>query len=345
MKILFAAAGFAFLLLNAIGVESRKCRCDDDDYDSGDANKPSYKLFAFGDSFADTGNLPKGELSWETRGWYEPSGISDADHDNKPTGRCSDGMVQSDFLAKIVGQKASPPPERVRREDGVDLSSGMNFASSGSGVFPGWNLDSQVDRFKKLLRHKVIDKDLSHSIALVSISGADYADLHSDLPDMDPDHITNVTDAIVDNVRQLLDLGVDSVLVNLLPPLGCQPLKTRANKYTKCAKDRITSIHNNNLMRKLNDDFSVFLLDLNAVFKNIVTHKNDKLFYHRHTPCCESLDDNGFCGLVDGEGSREYTVCNKPEEYFYWDGTNPTQAGWKAVMEHFEGPIKEYLGI
>ncbi|CAN6205808.1 unnamed protein product [Urochloa humidicola] len=344
MKIFFAAACFTFLLLNAAGVESRKCRCDDDDY--SDSDKPSYKLFAFGDSFADTGNLPKGELNWETRGWYEPSGISDADHDNKPTGRCSDGMVQSDFLAKILGQKASPPPERVRREDGVDLSSGMNFASSGSGVFPGWNLDSQIDRFKKLLRHKVIDKDLSRSIALVSVSGADYADVFTIVPDIDLEHITNVTDGIVDGVKQLLDLGVDSVLVNLLPPLGCQPLQTRANKYTKCVKDRITHVHNNKLKEKLkDDDESVFLLDLNAVFKSIVTHKTEKLFYHRHTPCCESLDVDGFCGLVDGEGTPAYTLCDKPEEYFYWDGTNPTQAGWKAVMEQLEGPIREYLGI
>jgi hypothetical protein len=57
----------------AAGVESRRCRCDGDgdDYDS---DKPSYdKLFVFGDSFADAGNLPKGDLKWETRGWYGTS--------------------------------------------------------------------------------------------------------------------------------------------------------------------------------------------------------------------------------------------------------------------------------
>jgi len=85
----------------AAGVESRRCRCDGD----GD-DKPSYdKLFVFGDSFADTGNLRKGDLKWETRGWYEPSGMSDADHDNKPTGRSSDGLVQSDFLGTYVSSQ------------------------------------------------------------------------------------------------------------------------------------------------------------------------------------------------------------------------------------------------
>ena len=71
----------------------------------------------------------------------------------------------------------------------------------------------------------------------------------------------------------------------------------------------------------------------------------EKLFYHRHTPCCESIDENGFCGLVDGEGNLQYTLCDRPYKYFYWDSTNPTQAGWKAVMEQLEGPIREYLGI
>ena len=69
----------------------------------------------------------------------------------------------------------------------MDLSSGVNFASSGSGVFLGWNLDKQVKKFKRLLRKRIIGKDLSQSVALVSIaSGADYADAPSDLPAMDP---------------------------------------------------------------------------------------------------------------------------------------------------------------
>ena len=89
-------------------------------------------------------------------------------------------------------------------------------------------------------------------------------------------YILNVTDGIVDGVRQLQDLGVNDLLVNLLPPLGCAPLNTRADNYARCEKDKITGVHNKNLMHKLRDDDSVLLLDLNAVFKGIVTPKIGK---------------------------------------------------------------------
>jgi len=33
-----------------------------------------------------------------SRAWFYPYGISDSAHGNRPTGRVSDGMVQSDIL-------------------------------------------------------------------------------------------------------------------------------------------------------------------------------------------------------------------------------------------------------
>lgn len=85
-----------------------------------------------------------------------------------------------------------------------------------------------------------------------------------------------MTDGIIDGVRQLEDLGVDSVLVNLLPPLGCDPWNSRSNNYTKCAKDSITGVHNKHLTDKLGDDDSVLLLDLDTVFKSIIVPKTSK---------------------------------------------------------------------
>jgi hypothetical protein len=51
-------------------------------------------LFVFGDSFADTGNIPRSHLSPVTRQWYSPYGSTAG----LKTGRFSDGSVQTDFI-------------------------------------------------------------------------------------------------------------------------------------------------------------------------------------------------------------------------------------------------------
>jgi hypothetical protein len=80
-----------FLLLAAGGAH---CRRHPDHRHQDDQ-----MLFVFGDSFVDAGNLaPRSEKSAASRQWFYPYGSSDSAHHNNPTGRFSDGLVQSDFL-------------------------------------------------------------------------------------------------------------------------------------------------------------------------------------------------------------------------------------------------------
>ncbi|XP_062190027.1 GDSL esterase/lipase At5g03610-like [Phragmites australis] len=336
MKLLFSIC-FLFFLLHATHVESRRRHSD----------QRSFKLFVFGDSFADNGNLKKDELSKTTRDWYYPYGISDSDHDNQPTGRFSDGLVQSDFIAKILGQDESPPAERLRDKN-VDLF-GMNFAVGWAGVNDEHEpkLGTQIDKFRRLVRHGIIEKDLSDSVALVAISGFDYSDIPDENTDYDNfvDFIASVTDEIAHGVKRIQELGVSKVLVNMLHPMGCTPWYSRSNNYTKCLSEPVAEIHNKYLKHKLRSVESVLLLDLNTIFKDIIVPKTEKLFEHRHTPCCESFDESGYCGQYDEDGNPQFWTCTNPEKYFYWDEWHPTQAGWKAVMEQLEGSIKDFLEI
>lgn len=58
----------------------------------------SCQMFVFGDSFADTGNIPKSGLSQATRQWYYPYGSSRNVFED---GRFSDGFVQTDFIGNL----------------------------------------------------------------------------------------------------------------------------------------------------------------------------------------------------------------------------------------------------
>ncbi|KAL6656799.1 hypothetical protein ACP70R_004579 [Stipagrostis hirtigluma subsp. patula] len=353
MKALLIAVVFFLLVVNGARVESRRLDEDSDDQDQG------YKLFVFGDSYADNGNLEKSDKSWTTRAWYYPYGISDSAHDQKPTGRSSNGMVQSDFIAKILGLNESPPAERLRDSDGVDYSSGVNFAVSGAGAgdYEGSdeevpNLGAQINKLERLVGRG--NADLTDSVALIAFSGSrDYADVNITSSNEVVETAQDVTDLIADGVDRLKQLGVAKVLVNELPPMGCRPWDSRPKNYEHCdsAVNVITTFHNMYLRQKLgNKTDSVLLLDMKSAFTDLVVFPHNgpspsDQFENKYTPCCDSIDPVGYCGQEDEDGSAQYSLCDNPDEYFFWDYMHPTEAGWKAVAEKLEQPIKDFLGI
>ncbi|KAL6650331.1 hypothetical protein ACP70R_009256 [Stipagrostis hirtigluma subsp. patula] len=351
MKLLLV---LCFLLLSGVHhVESRR----------HPSRQQNYKLFVFGDSFVDAGNVPKSEKSRMSRGWYYPYGSSDSDNDDAASGRYSNGRVQSDFVAKILRLEESPPPNRVREPNNADPS-GVNFAAAGAGVFDAPDgedgeglpsLDRQIDQFSRLVNTGIIDgEDLDDSVALIGFSAArDYMHVTDQTSSTQVMFLCGeVTDAIVDGVRKLQKLGVSKVMVNSMPPLGCSPYRTRSNNYTHCSNDVVSNTHNMLLKKKLSDDAEkILLLDLNTVFSNLVEPEpgsslSQHQFKHKFTPCCDTSDPSVYyCGEEDNNGYALYTLCKNPDNYFYWDYMHPTQAAWKVVMQMLQGQIEEFIGI
>ena len=101
------------------------------------------------------------------------------------------------------------------------------------------------------------------------------------------------------------------------------------------------------LRDRLDGDDDVMVLDVYTVMMDMVAPPAEgselsARFKERLQPCCESYDEDGaYCGDPDGR----YWLCDRPEDYFYWDFVNPTQAGWRAVMQMLQGPIMAFLGI
>jgi len=300
----------------------------------------------FGDSFVDAGNLPRtSEKTVMSRAWFYPYGISDSAHGNRPTGRVSDGMVQSDILAKILGGDESPPPSRLQRANRVDPS-GVNFAVAGSGVFDdgeATSLPRQVEQLASLVNSGIVEaRDLEQSVALVAVStGHDYNGLitHETSSNQIRVLTEQVADEIAAAVRQLQDLGVSKVLVNLLPALGCMPWLSVGTNYRNCDShgNMVASMHNTALRRNLDSSQDVLLLDLYTIFSNSVQPSTG--------PCCNNPDPNGYCGQEDSSGRAQFSICANPGRFFFWDYIHPTQAGWETVMEQLQGPIEDFLGI
>jgi len=47
--------------------------------------------------------------------------------------------------------------------------------------------------------------------------------------------------------------------------------------------------------------------------------------------CCVGDGLKNNCGSVDDKGEKKYSVCEKPELSFFWDGVHPSQNGWQAI--------------
>jgi phospholipase/lecithinase/hemolysin len=202
----------------------------------------------------------------------------------------------------------------------------MNFAVGGAGVVEGTHeapkLGTQVDKFRRLVRHGIIDKGLTDSVALVASSGKrDYARVvngmtsNSGINAMAQD----VTDKIADAVEQLMDLGVEKVLVTTLPPIGCTPWLCRGPATTTAALARArrspASTARAYLEEKVFKDAAVFNLDLRTMFKRLTSGSGSlsKKFKHKLEPSAILRPDEGRRhGLL-----AAYSLCSTPDKYFY----------------------------
>ena len=144
-------------------------------------------IYNFGDSLSDTGNLLRegatGMLQ-HTTGLPYGSAIGGA------TGRCSDGYLMIDYLAKDLGLPLLNP----YLDEGADFSHGVNFAVAGATALdaaalarrgvavPHTNssLGVQLQRFKDFMSANTqspeeIREKLAHSLIMVGeIGGNDY---------------------------------------------------------------------------------------------------------------------------------------------------------------------------
>ncbi|CAM0902047.1 unnamed protein product [Alopecurus aequalis] len=315
-------------------------------------------LFVFGDSFVDSGNVPQTGQGFETRQWYFPYGVSYKEDDGSgaqanATGRFSDFMVQSDFIAKMLGLPLSPPTYQSTKGDYCGAS-GMNFAFGGTGVnqISTWhNLREQVNLLKNMIKNgKISQNRVTDSVALLAVSGNDYKTRFGGTSNFGKitDFIEKVTTEITANVERLQNLGVRRVLVNNLHPLGCTPSQCSPSRYEMCddVGNAIASVHNRRLKEKLGTKKGIFIVDLHTAFTNIIGSELYKQFEApRRKPCCESIDPQGYCGQ-QGENSKPlYSMCADPSKHFFWDDMHPTHAGWKAVLTQLEDPIKEFMRL
>ncbi|MBA0793470.1 hypothetical protein Gohar_017872 [Gossypium harknessii] len=313
-------------------------------------------LFAFGDSYADTGNTKIAV----TRSWHFPYGIT---FPGKPSGRFSDGFVSTDFVAGYLGMK-TPIPYRWRKELSGRVKYGLNFAYGGTGVFDTLvaepNMTSQIDFLQQLINDSVYTKRvLRTSVALVSLSGNDYSyylETNGSATAF-PGFIQSVVSQLMVNMKRIHDLGVRKIGVMSLISLGCTPQNTAGSSFQRCneTENDLVMLHNNLLLQAVNtlnqqtNSTLFFIIDLHNAFSNVFngteTHQGSPTFENPFEPCCFGVTEGFFCGNVDEKGEKKYTLCSNPKTKLFWDGNHPTSEGWRAIYSTpaFQNTLKQFI--
>ncbi|KAL8140550.1 hypothetical protein V2J09_006571 [Rumex salicifolius] len=335
-----------FLLLS--GAESSH------DHHGSRQHKP--RLFVFGDSYADTGNINRSVGG----SWKVPYGIT---FPGQPSGRFSDGRVLTDYIAKYLGLK-SPVPYSWRKEAPIKAVHGVNFAFGGTGVtntsatiklgLP--NMTSQIDLFQQMLSGNdvvYINPHLADSIAYVSVVGNDYNTFlgaGGTVQEL-PSFIVKVVNQLALNLQKILGLGIRRILVTGLQPIGCAPQITATDSFQQCNStfNSAVQLHNTLLQQAVskmnNQSEAIHILDLYNSFFTAFQEKDASSgglrFENALKPCCFGINSSSSCGDVDENGNKLYTLCDERESAFFWDSYHPTQEGWKVVYPKLKPTIKK----
>ncbi|CAK8544042.1 unnamed protein product [Lathyrus sativus] len=299
------------------------------------------KLFVFGDSYADTGNIEKGFYP----PWNVPYGVT---FPSEPSGRFSDGRVLTDYIAKYLKVKLPVSYTKVEHLAPHHLKNGMSFAFGGSGVFETINsllpnMTTQINFFEKSIQEKVFTtSDIRKSAALVSIAGNDYLRYVKDGSIQSlPSFISSVVNQTITNLIRIKELGVKKVIITNLPPMGCLPSETASSSFKQCnetSNSLLVHYHNTlltkavtKLNQQINDDSSPFIvLDIYDSFMSVLKNPSTHNIKNELEPCCVGESSKYFCGMVVNN-VKKYKVCENPKSAFFWDLGHPTDAGWRAV--------------
>ncbi|KAH9561621.1 hypothetical protein CY35_05G031400 [Sphagnum magellanicum] len=310
-----------------------------------DAATDQKLFFVFGDSYADTGNLPKSGPHVDSS-WLYPYGIT---WPHYPDGRFCDGKIQTDFYAELLGIPTPPPYLYLT---GQSIAHGVNFATGGSGVTYalGTNpLGTQVDNLELFLCTDPYSKvALANSISLVAVDGNDYTTFNGNISNTEEDlvYINRIVAGISFNLQRLYNIGLRDVMVsNLLRP-GCTPFYSQKYNYTTCdtSVDSIARIHNELLLNAVekinarNPGARFIILDQYAAFDQIYTQAKAAGFSDGLVPCCKGSGNYSCADTDPATGKPLYTVCKRREKAVFWDLQHPTMAAWEYIVNLYAKP-------
>lgn len=311
-------------------------------------------FIVFGDSIVDQGN--NNNLTSLIKCNFPPYGKDF--RGGKPTGRFTNARTPADLIAEEIGIKELLPAYLDPSTQDTDLTTGVSFASGGSGFDPQTpqlvsviSLPNQLEMFKEYIGRlkRIVGEEgtnhlITNSFFLVVAGSDDIANTYFTIGirryEYDVNAYTNLLVSLASNfIQEIYKLGARRIGVFGVPPLGCVPSQRTlgGGGLRLCAEDynQASQLYNSKLSAQLHS-LASSLPQSKLVYIDIY----NPLFDIIQNPQNYGLDvvDKGCCG----SGSLEVAVlcnqysstCPDDSKFLFWDSYHPTEKGYKVLTDH-----------
>ncbi|XP_050211352.1 GDSL esterase/lipase At2g30310-like [Mercurialis annua] len=312
-------------------------------------------IFFFGDSIFDTGN--NNYIKTVFRANYRPYGQDI--NGGVPTGRFSNGKLIPDMLASVLKIKDSVPPYLDPNLTDNDLITGVNFASSSAGFDERTSLlsnaipvsmqlnhfEDYIVRLKGIVGEKKAMEIINSALVVLDGGTNDFNFNIFDIPARAfqmtaTQYIDFLLNKEEESIKKLYDLGVRSLVVAGILPIGSLPLQTSTRHidpfelpYSLDEQNKISLDYNTkliSLLTKLQQSLptSKFVYtDFYFTLMDMITNPVKYGFEETKDGCCGSLilKQSVLCDPIT-------PPCKDPSKNIFWDRIHPTSTAYEYII-------------
>ncbi|KAL5219172.1 hypothetical protein ABZP36_019856 [Zizania latifolia] len=320
-------------------------------------------VIVFGDSIVDPGN--NNDLKTGIKANHAPYGMDFADG---PTGRFSNGLIPTDFIAQGLKVKQLLPPYLGVELSPEDLRTGVSFASGATGYDPMTpvivsviTLEQQLEYFDEyrgrlvaLYGEEETARIIDGALFVLCAGTDDIANTYFTTPFRSAEYdIPSYVELLVSGAEGFLDKlsarGARKVGFVSLPPIGCVPSQRTlgGGPHRRCEEKRnyAAKLFNSRMQEviggKNKAPTRMVYIDIYGILAELVENGDKYGFTETTRGCCGT----GTIEVTKLCDARFLPVCDDVLSHVFFDSYHPTQRAYKIIVDFiFQNYIQLLLG-
>lgn len=321
----------------------------------------------FGDSIMDPGN--NNGLHTLIKANHPPYGKDFAGHQS--TGRFSNGLIPSDFIAQGLNLKQLLPPYLGVEHTPEDLLTGVSFASGATGFDPLTpaivsviTMEQQLEYFDEYRRKLVSITDeqktqqiISGALFIVCAGTDDLANTYFITPFRSlqydiPSYVTLLLTSAESFLRNVSARGAQRIGFVGLPPIGCVPSQRTlgGGPARSCVPERnqaarLYNARAQEMVGRLGKEPgfpTLVYIDIYNIIQDLVDNGPAKYGFTETTHGCCGTGTVEVTALCD---DRFVKVCDDVSERVFFDSYHPTQRAYKIIVDYIFDHYIQFLHL